>query len=221
MPRTTGVAAALVLLVALLGGCGSTTGVPGTDGEPPGEVPSDTTTAVIQPAPVADAYLNRADPDSNYGTGTTVWCGWQGMPVAMRAILRFDLTRIPTTATVSKATLRLHVNDTWGQDTDRFSVHRVTNAWTETGATWTGMSANYNPTVIAARSLGPSAAGTYVRWDITKLVRSWVETPGRNFGCVVRGTEGVDGNRSVLLYFSSRETALAAQRPRLIVDYTP
>jgi TGF-beta propeptide len=213
MLRVAGVLAVLLLVMGLLGGCGEATRTVA-----PGDTPGDVGAAVVTLRPVADTELRQGDPASNFGLDQIMALGRGAPGQAHRDILRFSLRGIPATAVVNNAVLRLYVSDTTGQEVDRFSVHRVTANWTEATATWNNMAANYSPTMLAIRSVGPGAVGTWVTWNITGLVQSWVKTPTRNFGCLVRGTEG---SQQLVLYVSSRQHALAGQRPRLIIDYTP
>ena len=224
MFRTAGVLAVLFALASLIAGCGGAPeGSPvGAEGMvvdvPAEEAPADAAALVLNRVPAADTALNQAAPAANFGLQPTMGCGRMVAGAARRILLRFNLVAIPTSATVNNATLRLYVSDTAGQEVDRFSVHRVTANWTEMTATWNNMAANHSPVAVSIRTIAPSAAGTVVSWNVTGLAQNWITTPSRNLGCLVRGTEG---SQELLLYISSRQNAVIAQRPRLIVDYTP
>ena len=60
--------------------------------------------------PVADAELQQADPDTNYGANPTMVSGALGIlvgKVIRRGVLRFDLAgQIPSGATINSVTLR-------------------------------------------------------------------------------------------------------------------
>jgi hypothetical protein len=63
-------------------------------------------TAYAQITPLGDSFTNTADPNTNYGTQTLLYVdGAQTI-----TYVQFDLASIPTTASISQATLKLYVN---------------------------------------------------------------------------------------------------------------
>jgi hypothetical protein len=90
---------------------------------------------------VKDTYINSAagPPDLrivNYGTADNMSMGGDnGQPGWTRiSLLEFDLSGIPSGATVTSATLKVWCNnDNRGGNV---SVQKVLQSWTETGATW-------------------------------------------------------------------------------------
>lgn len=95
----------------------------------------------------ADTYWDRAAPDTNFGTATSIasgvpWC----CPTSPRYVsfLRFNLP-----SQVPSATLTLHVSTVIGGGSATFfRVVQATNGWTETGLTY-----NNGPT-LGTTSLG-------------------------------------------------------------------
>ena len=65
--------------------------------------------AVITLAPVADTDLFEISPTNNLGGQTFMPVGFTGASTRGRGLLRFDLSQIPATATVTSVTLRVEV----------------------------------------------------------------------------------------------------------------
>jgi hypothetical protein len=111
-------------------------------------------------APVADAYVNKNKPNTNFGTNSKLKV--QASPT-LRSYLRFNVQGI--SGTVTRATLRLNAAS---GSTAGFDVRGVSNnAWGETTITY----ANAPPTAATASgSSGPYSSGQWVSIDITPLV---------------------------------------------------
>lgn len=90
--------------------------------------------------PVADAWVNYYLPGTNYGGATLLKvgseeCTGQEFPDRGRALLRFDLSAIPTGQVIRGASLQLYLRyaDIRGAETNEIMVHHVTSSWTEGG----------------------------------------------------------------------------------------
>jgi len=159
-------------------------------------------------------------------------------------LLKFDLASIPAGAAVSNATLRLH----WlNNNSSRATIVYVLGAlkpWTEgtgavgSGATlhsydgvhaWDGgainaAASNYDTDATASRwrLASESWANTYVEFDVTALVASWLSGVRTNLGFVVVNNGKVPGvgNQQPSEYnVATREDG--AHPPELRVLYLP
>ena len=110
---------------------------------------------------VADARVERDDPDRNIGDGVMLQVdspNEDGLG-EMQSYLKFDVT-IPAGATITSATLTLWVRPTGTNGTQHnVHVYSVSNDWTESGITWNnkpalGMDVGMLPT-IPAPNTGP------------------------------------------------------------------
>ena len=160
------------------------------------------------------------------------------------SLIRFDLTALPAGASISSATLNLHliaVNTT----ATTLGLHRVTTAWTEgpadpagnessgvaasTGDTsWVSASQPGAPwTVPGGDALSPasatavvgSAAGL-VSWSSPGMladVESWIADPAANFGWLLRDPETTPQTAK---RFASSENADPLLRPELVIEFT-
>ena len=97
--------------------------------EPPRPARADTVTLT----PSADTSLFQNNPDNNLGAMMFLPAGVSGsaIPNRSRALLRFDLTSIPTNAVVTNASLALRVVLSNFATTNRFDLHRMTVPWIE------------------------------------------------------------------------------------------
>ncbi|NPV46574.1 MAG: DNRLRE domain-containing protein [Armatimonadetes bacterium] len=173
--------------------------------------------ALLNLLPAADTFINQGAPGVNYGGSGALHCGNYPRGTCLRPMLRFDLTKIPKTATINKAQLRLYVLQV-NQGTDVYKIHRVTQPWDEMGATWATHNAAYAAGVLSSRTIGPAQVNTTVNFPLVGLVQTWVKDPARNYGLMIKGTEGA---ARIGVVFASRQNLVALRRPRLYVDYTP
>ncbi len=221
-------ACVIVAFVILMAGCGS--GPPSVgDFEADADLALDAVTdvdldmdgaddvigTILTRRPRADTFIHEGYPTTNFGRKHVIRCGNYPDGYARRGLLKFDVREIPPTATVNKAFLYLYVMRVQ-QGPDRYRIHRVTGPWKELAVTWSA-SPPHSAGMSAVRTLDPSMVGTYVRWRITSLAQDWVSTPSRNFGCLVRGSEGASQRGAV---FGSRQNPTASKRPKLKVDFT-
>ncbi len=108
---------------------------------------------------VADAYVNGAYPDSNYGTSSQLRV--DGSPV-IRSYVRFDVSGVA--GPVTSATLRVYASSTHNSG---FEVRGVAdNSWVETAITY----ANSPALGAVVGSSGPLSANSWVEIDVTSLV---------------------------------------------------
>jgi hypothetical protein len=112
----------------------------------------------------------------------------------------FDLTSIPPSKTVVKATLTVKVDDMADEAGGTVTIHRLREGWVEAEATWAARATNQAWSVDGARSpssdiapvatFSPAAVQTAYDIDLpVQLVEDWTNDPAVNFGIVfVRGT---------------------------------
>lgn len=110
---------------------------------------------------VADTFARSTEPDRNFGTRAAVRT--DASPY-VASFLRFDPDGLGTS--ITRATLRLYANSSNSGNVDVRGV--TSNSWEETTLTYRNM-----PAVLAVvSSTGRIAAGTWIAWDVTPLVRN-------------------------------------------------
>src|SRR5204863_2324099 len=143
-------------------------------------------------------------------------CGKTGSNLIRRALVAFDFSSIPTTATITGASVSMYlslaaggsqavslskVSANWGEGTSDAGDPGGAGTQATTGdATWlhTFYNANFWTTVGGDFSATSSATTTVnainatYTWSgsgLTADVQGWVSNPATNFGWVVRGNE--------------------------------
>jgi hypothetical protein len=183
------------------------------------------------PGTIEDTYVNVGDPDTNKSTITQLKTyTWPVDTVANATIIKWDLSAIPTDATVIEATLYLYLVVTGGDSTYDMGVHKIINVnpvisaltWNTYDGTnsWTG-GGNGGQNDIATAEDIPAVNNTlneYKTWSVTNMVADWVSAPSGNYGMMVNADTGatIDSQR----LFASTDDSDSSVRPKLIVSYT-
>ncbi len=164
-----------------------------------------------------DTFISSANPDTNYGSWTTMGLGYaSGTYNAMRLLVEFNLTSIPSTAIINKADLNSYLNSSIPfNDSDMgFKAQYMKSSWSESGVTWNN--ANYlGGTEIGVGAIRSNPLG-WVTGDVTELVKRWHSGAQSNYGMILTGDEGPERNRS--RWFRTRNWGGYA--PYIRVDYT-
>jgi chromosome segregation ATPase/regulation of enolase protein 1 (concanavalin A-like superfamily) len=181
------------------------------------------TPLTIQPGAVGeDAYLDRQFASTNRGADTTMLLDGRN-PDAYRPILRFDLSSIPASAVIDRATFSLYMSSGLGNPLT-VSVHRVTATWNEaqvtwndrlTGTAWGTAGGDYAGYVIAQATIDNTAG--WKSWNVTQLVDLWYRGRVPNQGLLVVPPGG--GSDSDKTFFSSDYNVDPTRRPKLDLTY--
>src|SRR5882724_3651534 len=164
------------------------------------------TPSAAQAPPSGDTFVSNATPKINYGPSITLAVG-----PGTNSYVRFNLSGIPTGASVGKATLRVYVDAV--VKSGSFDVYQLNTSWSESTLT-------YN---TPAPALGASATGghpasitaascnQFLLIDITALAQGWLNGTIPNNGVALALTAGTDGTFS----FDSKESLLTGNGPEL------
>ncbi|MHC4739491.1 MAG: beta strand repeat-containing protein, partial [Planctomycetota bacterium] len=183
------------------------------------------------PGTIEDTYTNQGGGGSiNYSTEVTLnTYTWPADTVANTTIIKWDLSSIPTSATVTEATLYLYQLSFTGDTSYDIGVHKIINVnpvisaltWNTYDGTnsWTGGADGGQSDTAAAEDtqVVDGTNNVYKTWTVTNMVADWVTTPSSNYGMLVNSDDvaTIDSCR----YFASNEVTNAATRPKLIVTY--
>jgi len=164
--------------------------------------------------------------DTNYSTDDYLQLGYTGSSIK-RAVIKFDVSALPSNASVKAAFITLYVSSGINSGSPSFAFYRLTNIFVEsqvtwnsyyTGNLWTTPGGDYNGTAISG-FVSPPAEDTSVMWEINKsVVQDWIDDPCGNYGVLlkVQDESAVQNERS----FRSEDYADAARHPKLTVVYT-
>ncbi|HZM80868.1 MAG TPA: DNRLRE domain-containing protein [Candidatus Limnocylindrales bacterium] len=148
--------------------------------------------------PVADTYVNNQSPSTNFGTS-----GQLGVDASevKRMFLKFTVSGL--TSPVTAATLRIHIDDVSGAQSNNGGTFRAMSntTWSETAVTW-----NAQPAIDGATlgSLGAVSRNTWYQVNVSALITG---NGTFSIGVTSSSTNGAD--------YDSRETGATA--PQLIV----
>jgi hypothetical protein len=173
-----------------------------------------------------DSYINAAAATTNYGTNTRMTvCGYadQGATNVQRGLVKFDVTSIPTSTTITRATLYLYSYQVAGSS-GYYGAYPLTRAFTDTTATWntydgtnawTTAGGDFNSTADGT-SAKQSVAGVWYAFDVTSRVQQWITTPSANYGWVIKCTDENLHNQD--LFYTSDYATDTTLRPKLVVS---
>jgi len=191
---------------------------------------------ILQPDGTAgiDTWMNSAAPTATSGTSTSFRIGEDDTTVSIRrGLLKFDVSSIPVTATVTGATLTLTTSaaDQAANDAT-INVYPDLRAWSEANATWNVWDTGNNWTTGGSGSAGNDftdtvmgtftvtngvATGTAFTFTLsTSVVQGWVDGGLANNGMLLRTEAEVDD----LYLFATSDNSTVARRPKLVVDYS-
>jgi hypothetical protein len=170
--------------------------------------PTPTNTPTITPTPTntpastgvtlaaeADAEVQQNNPDTNYGTSTSLNVDSPGE----ESYIRFSVSGV--SGTVQSAILRLFVSNA---SSDGPGIYGTGNSWAETGITWNNRPA---PTTGALANIGVAAPDTWVEYDLTGHITgdgiySFVFLPDSSDGIRFESREGSPPPELVLTFAS-------------------
>lgn len=189
-----------------------------------------------------DAVLRNTSPDMVFDTDALSHIGdvSGAGSVADRIVIKFDVSVVPSDATVTASVLSLFMNREMSDTTADATAYRVLRNWVITEVTWNSWSSGNSWTTAGAGSAGNdrAAAASAVRsmtatetedvfkdWSgaqLTTDTQNFVDGGQTNNGwlieCPGKENQGASQNWHE---FNTSDHATAAQRPKLFVEYTP
>ena len=172
-----------------------------------------------------DAFVWDFNPNSNYGNfdnlDITAWTH-TGIPYISRLFLKFNLSPIPVSSSISSAYLSFYHNSTITNyngihsGLNESNIQRITSSWQENLITW-----NNQPTTTALNQLflPATTSGTqdFLNIDVTNLVQDMVNDPSNSFGFMMRLQTEIQYRD---LLFAACEHADSTLHPKLEINYT-
>lgn len=184
---------------------------------------------IIQPSG-KDAYLREINPDTNYGTGTTIYIQ-NTADFIRKSLLEFDISELPAGATLISATLELYysgfANDPVGLTA--WAYKQIHTDWVEaeatwniykTGSSWTAAGGDYVTSDPSGDSaIFPAECPAWMSWDVLAIVQDAYDSSIAAEFLIRFETEGVeDGNQGQ--FRSNNYTIDTSLCPKLTIAYT-
>jgi spore coat protein A len=227
-------------------GCLQQAGVYGGDGSTCSPSPCANQPITLNiPADKDNILYENATGSVSDGAGRYLYTGNQNNGLKRRALLHFDVGGIPSGALIESVSLRLYCNQgqgspysltlqrcsaDWGEGTSDANGDESSGTAATTGdATWlhrffnTTFWSTAGGTFASTGSANLSVAGgnalyTWTAPGLAADLQGWIDTPGTNFGWILRGDESSSANTK---RFDSRQGSTPANRPVLSVTYRP
>ncbi len=163
-------------------------------------------TAYAQITPLGDAYIDTADPTKNYGAQKTL--NVDG--ASQTTYIQLNLASVPSTASVSQATLKLYVNTV--VTAGSFNVDYVNGAWSE--STIDASNAPPLGTAIASNvDVTAADKNQYILVNVTSAVQAWLNGSETNNGLALVA------NSSFNATFDSKENTTTSHPAELDIAF--
>lgn len=178
---------------------------------------------------IRDTEIDSSSPNSDRGgSGHMSVIGTK----EQRALLAFNTSSIPPGSSVASATLRLFNEDTSGSATSTaitLTASALMQPWTaeaswnertsnssESNKAWTTLGGTFRATPAATTVLPAGFPDkTHVEFDLTALVREWVDGVTPNHGVIIRSLTPASDN----IEFTTINDGDSSRHPLLIVTY--
>jgi len=161
-------------------------------------------------------YIASGTPNTNYGSSNNLSIGFSNTgPQAMRMLIQFNLSGIPSNATINNATIFIfqYAISPSNDPPMGFQAQLPVASWNQSTATWN--TANFIGGTPLPIGNFPSSVG-WLSFDSINLIRTWVSGQSPNFGLIVTGDESPTSNRS--RYFYSSRSSI--NRPYVDINFT-
>ena len=174
-----------------------------------------------------DAYGHKWNPNTNYGSATSMYVGWNTSNNVYFSTCKFDLSSLSAGSMVAAASLVLTAASNratqhdfyiaqclrdWVQSEMTWNSYSTGNAWGTAGG---GSGVDYSATPVWYGHLTGITTGLQVAFDVTNLVRDWVENGVPNYGFFITEQTLEAGCYTT---WCAYENATPGNRPKLQVS---
>lgn len=168
--------------------------------------------ATINLQAIEDSFVDSFRPNVNFGSSPELLVGKLVDGVLYRALLKFDLTSIPSGVSITSAQLTLHMNFDYSGTGAIAAItpYAVAGSWNGATLTWPNQPAVNN--AIAGTATSVTRPGLYT-WNVLNLVNLWLTGSLANNGLELKTGE------SVILEAKNFASNAGAQKPLLTIAY--
>ncbi|OGS40648.1 MAG: hypothetical protein A3K77_08525, partial [Euryarchaeota archaeon RBG_13_31_8] len=156
--------------------------------------------------PLEDTRVNQHNPSVNYGLSGLVISNMYGATsdYEQDILIKFDLSSIPSSASIISASLHLYYYDYW--DTNPvgrpINCYRITSSWNEMSVTWNTRPSYYNS--VTSTTYVPFTWG-WMSWNVKNDVISFISGSTTNYGWQLMDETYWGGNNIPQQLYKSRE----------------
>lgn len=168
-----------------------------------------------------DTRLWSKSGNTNYGSDTELYMGRQNYP-ELNSLIAYDLSALPAGSKIESAVLTCTLSQESFPGT--VHVHRLTEDWTESGASWVSRDGSNNWSDAGATFVDdiPGIFSTengknVFKADVTSMVQDWM-LGQVNHGFALTLDENYNYD---YVYLYSKEVSTVSDRPQLVVTYMP
>ena len=168
---------------------------------------------------VEDAMVTQGYPTMNVGDTIDMWAGYDDYldpdGEIVRSLIKFDLSDIPSGTSINSASLNVRLYGSWDYPgkSRTITTYRIGSAWSESSVTW-----NISPSIgeaYGSASVAHDNVGGWYSFDVTNLVRGWVNGSYSNYGVMLRGPEWSGSDSSWKGFYTSESSS----DPYLAITY--
>jgi YD repeat-containing protein len=173
----------------------------------------------INPNPSPDCTLsNGGSANTSFCAATTLDVGYDGTTTS-RSVAKFDLSSIPTNATVDNAELKLYLASESTTASAAVNAYPLSRAFTSSATwnkydgtnSWTAAGGDFATTPTVATTAGGTLGS--LSWFPTTTVTQWLNGTLTNNGFLLK--QASEGSTTNVLHFSSSESS--TNKPQLVV----
>ncbi|NYZ78595.1 DNRLRE domain-containing protein [Candidatus Micrarchaeota archaeon] len=164
---------------------------------------------------VGDSYTNTSATSVNYGSNySLIVNSYTGGGVA-RVFLLFNLSVIPSTATITDANLSLYMFVA-PTNSRTYNAYNTSNSWTESGIIQSNQPAQ--GTLQQAQTV-TTPANVWKSWNVTPAAVSSYAQTNQNMSIMIRDNAETASTSRNASFVSKENTTDTSKRPQLIITY--
>lgn len=170
--------------------------------------------ALVVEVPIKDTFVDSSNPTTNYGGYYALLLGNYLGSVVYRSLLQFDSSTLPSGYIITKAELALYIirNDNPGT-AKVYDIFRIRQSFDENTVNYSNQP-SIDPVSLASITIN-NELNSFVKVDITDLVKEWYEGKFVNYGLEMRAA---DETLSTLVAFDSKECGNEVFFPQLEIS---
>lgn len=184
--------------------------------------------------PSKDTYLRKNSPLDGHGQGVTLIMRGIAADVR-RMLLQFDISAIPAGSTITTSSLDLYLSNIFGSGTPTYTAYRVTRTdWEDAGngtanaeanwdnfkdpnVAWTAGGGDFSATETGGPYTFVAVASVFYSHDVASLCQDALDNRSGILSTLFKWDNEATGTQFSI--YDSLESATAAQRPKLTVEY--